>query len=182
MPSPIGHSLFGILLYKILNRQSAKYDVNELFLYLFFANLPDIDFILGFIVNSPNLFHQNITHSLGAAVFAGLIASILLKRKESFFNSFSLFSGLYFSHVVLDYLASASDTSLPFGVALFWPLNHEYYAFPAIIFLDIWRGESNETFFTGILNLHNFLAVMIELLLFLPPIIVVTILYFRKKQ
>jgi hypothetical protein len=173
LPSPIGHSLSGILLYQIFNRHNAKYDVRKLSLYVLIANIPDIDIALGFLVNSPNLYHQSIVHSLGAAIFAGLIAGIVLKWKKGlFFHSFLLFSCLYYSHVILDYLASASDTGYPFGVALFWPLSHEHYVFPVMIFLDIWRGASNESFFSGMINLHNLLAVMIELALFLPPIII----------
>ncbi|KCZ72298.1 putative membrane-bound metal-dependent hydrolase (DUF457) [Candidatus Methanoperedens nitroreducens] len=172
MPSPIGHSLSGILLYQIFNK-NVRYDTRRLFLYIFFSNLPDIDLALGFFVNNPNLYHQSIVHSLGAAVFVGLIASILItKRKELFLNSFLLFSGIYYSHVVLDYLASASDTSYPYGVALLWPLSNEHYVFPFMIFLDIWRGKSNETFFLGLFNYHNLQAIMIELVLFLTLIII----------
>lgn len=183
MPSPIGHSLSGILLYQIFNRHNAKYDVRRLLLYVFFANLPDIDLAIGFLVNNPNFYHQSIIHSLGAAVFAGLIAGIVLMRKKGlFFHSLLLFSGLYYSHVILDYLASASDTGYPFGVALFWPFSNEYYVFPVTIFLDILRGTSNETFFSGMFNLHNLWAVMIELVLFLPLIIIFHCIIFRKHQ
>ena len=181
MPSPIGHSLSGILLYQIFNRQNVKYDTRRLLLFVLFTNLPDIDLALGFFVNNPSLYHQSISHSLGASVLTGFIAGIMLKRKnELYLNSFLLFFTLYFSHVILDYLASASDTSYPFGVAFLWPLSHDYYIFPAMIFLDIWRGSSNETFFSGLFNLHNLWAVLIELSLFLPPILIFHYLISRK--
>ena len=172
MPSPIGHILSGILLYQIFNRHDARYDVRKLFLYVIISNIPDIDIAIGFLVNDLT-FHQGIIHSLGAAIFAGLIAGIvIMQKKELFFNSFLLFTGLYYSHVILDYLASASDKGYPFGVALFWPLSNEYYVFPVMIFLDILRGTSNETLFSGMFNLHNLWAIMIELVLFLPLIII----------
>lgn len=183
MPSPIGHSLSGILLYQIFNRQNARYDPHKLSLYVFFANLPDIDLALGFFVNNPGLYHQSITHSLGASVFAGIIASIMLTgKKELYLNSFLLSAGLYFSHVVLDYLASASDTGYPFGVALLWPLSNDYYVFPIMFFLDIRRGISNETFFSGLFNLHNLWAMLIELALFFPPILILHYSIFRKNN
>ncbi|MCK5217686.1 MAG: hypothetical protein KAJ93_07850 [Methanosarcinales archaeon] len=46
-------------------------------LYIFFSVLPDIDFTLGFIVHDPNLFHQGLTHTLGAAVIAGTIGIMI---------------------------------------------------------------------------------------------------------
>ena len=138
VPSPIGHVLSGILLYQIFSRHDARYDVRKLFLYVIISVIPDIDLAIGFLVNDLK-FHQGVFHSLGAAIIAGLIAGIVQMRKKGlFFNRFLLFSGLYYSHVILDYLASASDTGYPFGVALFWPLSNEHYVFPVMIFLDIW--------------------------------------------
>jgi membrane-bound metal-dependent hydrolase YbcI (DUF457 family) len=180
VPSPIGHILSGILFYQIFNRYDARYDIRKLLLYVIISVIPDIDIAIGFLVNDLK-FHQTIVHSLGAAIFAGLIAGIVLIRKKGlFFNNFSLFSALYYSHVILDYLASASDTGYPFGVALFWPFSNEYYVFPVMIFLDIWRGTSNETLFSGMFNLHNLWAIMIELVLFLPPIIILH--YFSSRR
>lgn len=181
MPSPIGHSLSGILLYQIFSRHDAGYDIRKLFLYILIANIPDIDLAIGIFVNNPNLYHQSNVHSLGAAIFAGLIAGIMQTGKKGlFFNSFLFVSGLYYSHVILDYLASASDTGYPFGVALFWPLSNDYYVFPVKIFLDIWRGTSNETFLSGMFNLHNLQAVMIEVAIFLPLIIISHHFNFRR--
>ncbi|MDO8725836.1 MAG: metal-dependent hydrolase [Candidatus Methanoperedens sp.] len=180
MPSPIGHILSGILLYQIFNRHDARYDVRKLFVYVIISVIPDIDLAIGFLINDLK-FHQGVFHSLGAAIFAGLIAGIVLIRKKGlFFNGFLLFSGLFYSHVILDYLASASDTGYPFGVALFWPFSNEYYVFPVTIFLDILRGTSNETLFSGMFNFHNLWAVMIELVLFLPLIILLHHFIFQK--
>lgn len=182
MPSPIGHSLLGILIYQILNRRASHYNFRELFLYVFIANLPDIDLALGFFVNDPSFYHQSIIHSFGAAVFAGLFISMLHLKKDMFLKTFLIFFGIYYSHVILDYLASASDTSYPYGVTLFWPLNQDLYVFPVMIFSDIWRGKTNETFFSGLFNYHNFEAVLIELAIFLPLIIIVYYFIFRKNS
>ena len=183
MPSPIAHSLSGVLLYLIFNAHEPKYNIPKLFLYIFFANLPDIDLVFGFLLNDPNLYHQTIFHSLGAAILAGFITNIpQMFKKELYINNSLKFILLYYSHIVLDYLGSASDTKYPFGVTLFWPLNHEHYVFPVMIFLDIWRGKSNETFFSGLFNLHNLLAIAIELAIFLPLIIISHYYIFHKKQ
>lgn len=181
MPSPIAHSLLGILLYLIFNPHEPKYNTLKILLYIFFANLPDIDLVFGFLSNDPNLYHQTILHSLGAAILAGLIASInQIVKKELYIKNFLYFTLIYYSHVVLDFLGSASDTKYPFGVTLFWPLRQEHYVFPVMIFLDIWRGKSNETFFSGLFNLHNLWAVLIELAIFLPLIIIVYYSIIRK--
>lgn len=182
LPSPVGHLLCGILIYLIFNRYNNKYSLNVLSLYIFFSVLPDIDFALGFIVRDPNLFHQGLTHTLGAAAIAGTIGSLILRRKGQFINCCLLFTGLYYFHVVLDYIASASDTSYPFGVALLWPFSIEHYSFPVMIFLDIWRGETNTTFIPGLFNFHNFLAILIELMIFLPPILLFYYFSFHKDQ
>lgn len=49
------------------------------------ANAPDLDFVHGFLIDRPNLFHLGISHSLGAAVLFSIGAAFLIDRKEGHF-------------------------------------------------------------------------------------------------
>src|SRR5919109_37383 len=129
MPSPVGHSLTGYLIYRV-----AAKDAEDRWwtfaLYLAAANAPDLDFIPGLLMGNPGRYHHGPSHSVGFAILFGLALSLtmaLFKRGDGMRN-LTVFFSLYFSHVLLDYVGT--DTSFPYGVPLLWPLSHEYYIAP----------------------------------------------------
>jgi inner membrane protein len=168
MPSPVGHSLTGYLIYRVA---AGKIAPNKrwqiLALYLVAANAPDLDFIPGLLMGDPGRYHHGPSHSLGFAILFGLALSLttgLVKLGDGIRN-FTVFFSLYFSHVLLDYLST--DTSIPYGVQLFWPVSHEYYIAPFAFLPDIHRPvSSGMKFITGVLSLHNLWAATVEALLF----------------
>jgi inner membrane protein len=135
-------------------------------LYLFAANAPDLDFIPGLLMGNPERYHHGPSHSLGFAILFGLALSLttaLFKLGDGRRN-FSVFFSLYFSHVLLDYLST--DSSIPYGVPLFWPLSDEYYMAPFAFLPDIHRPvSSGMKFITGVLSLHNLWAATVEFLM-----------------
>jgi inner membrane protein len=166
MPSPVGHSLTGYLIY----RATAKGDANERWwtfaLYLVAANIPDLDFIPGLLVGEPGRYHHGVSHSLGFAILFGLALSLTLAafKLGDGIQNFVIFFSLYFSHVLLDYLST--DTSFPYGVPLFWPLSKEYYIAPFAFLPDIHRPvSSGMKFITGLLSVHNLWAATVEALM-----------------
>ena len=64
---PIGHSLAGFIIYGLFNQKKVwHHDFGSIFLYLFLANLPDIDFIpaiFGFIFGFDAFsgFHRGLS-------------------------------------------------------------------------------------------------------------------------
>ncbi len=173
MPSPIGHSLLGFSIYLIFNKKvKLLQNWKKIFLYIFCANTPDLDFLLGALEGDINKYHHGVTHTLGFSVFLALIVALFLriKKREKVLFSFFLTFLLVFSHVALDLFAQ--DTSPPYGVMLFWPFTGQYFvSFP--LFLLISRGSS----WLSIFNYTNVGALLRELIIFLP---LVAIIYFLR--
>lgn len=134
MPTPIGHSLAGYTIYLASQRKESD-KIRYLILCIFLASLPDLDYLPGFLVGYPNYFHHGINYSIGFAFFCGLLGIIYSKwiRKENILKGFLPFSGIYFSHVFLDFIAA--DTSIPYGEKLLWPFSNNYYISPITFFL-----------------------------------------------
>jgi membrane-bound metal-dependent hydrolase YbcI (DUF457 family) len=138
----------------------------------FWREAPDLDFIPGLLVGEPGRYHHGPSHSLGFAILFGLtvgLAILLLRLGDVIRNSIIFFS-LYLSHVILDYFST--DTSLPYGVPLLWPLSGEYYTAPFAFLPDIHRGAATSTikFIASVFSLHNLWAVTVESLMFIPLI------------
>ena len=180
MPSPIGHSLAGCAIYAGTN-DNYTISWKTLFLYILVANLPDFDFIPGFLLGAPNSFHRGVSHSLGFAFLFGIVLGLLVARNtttQRFFKNMIIFSGLYFSHIFLDLFSM--DTSIPIGEKLFWPVSNEYFSAPFHFFLDIKRKvSSNYEFIATLFSFHNFLAILIEIAVLIPVLALVS---FRKRR
>jgi len=174
MPTPIGHSIMGGILYRGIRQEKKRW--GRLLLYLVVANLADFDFIPGIVLGKPNFFHHGPTHSLGAALLVGLFFGLLLLvvKKENFWLNFFVFSGIYFFHIVLDYFAV--DTTPPYGIPLFWPLVNDYFISPIQIFSDISRGSTNTTFFSGLFLKHNWFSVIKEILILTPILALIALI------
>jgi inner membrane protein len=165
MPSPVGHSLTGYLIYRVAAK-NADDRWWTFALYLVAANAPDLDFIPGLLMGNPGRYHHGPSHSLGFAILFGLALSLTLAlfKLGAGMRNFMIFFSLYLSHVILDYLST--DTSFPHGVALLWPLSNEYYIAPFAFLPDIHRPvSSGMKFITGVLSLHNLWAATVEALM-----------------
>src|SRR5919108_865930 len=172
MPSPVGHSLLGYLIYRGTGAAPAERTWLTLALYLLGANAPDLDFIPGLLLGVPARYHHGPSHSLGCAVLFALAVSgvILFLKLGDFVRKSITFFLLFFSHVMLDYFST--DTSLPYGVPLLWPLSSEYYIAPFAFLPDVHRSVATSTikFIASFFSLHNLWAVTVEAIMFIPPI------------
>lgn len=163
MPSPVGHTLVGLIIFKLFGKQKYKWGPASLFLIIFISNFPDLDFLPGMIIGEPNRFHHGISHSLGfVSIFTCLIYFVV-----RFWNIIDakMISTWFFIlasiHVFMDYFGA--DTTLPYGEPLFWPVSDTYLISPVSIFLDIRRSNDVIQFFPSLFSWHNTLAVIIEI-------------------
>ncbi|MBN1559536.1 metal-dependent hydrolase [candidate division KSB1 bacterium] len=176
MPTPVGHLLAGAILFK-----SQQVNVSFLmFLFiLFFALLPDFDFVFGFFVGDPNRYHHLFTHSIVFVAIAGTVGGIIFAKwcNENIIFSSAIFVSAGISHVILDCLAV--DKSEPFGCPLAWPFSQKFVIFPAPLFSDVIRSSDSSSFFQSLFNLHNLKAVFVEIIVLAPVLFMVWIL--RRK-
>jgi inner membrane protein len=106
-------------------------------LFMLMGNLPDLDFLVGFVFGRPGMFHRGVSHTVLAAVAFGIAAGVYGQwRGYGRFGATALACGAaYLSHLVLD--AVTIDHRPPFGAQFFWPLSSEYYISPVTIFSEI---------------------------------------------
>lgn len=175
MPSPVGHALGGAIValatlrpgLGLSTEASAKVEAwglglgNSGLLVVAAAIAPDIDFLFG--------RHNMETHSLGAAILAGVAVSAW-KRSAPLAVAVTV---AWASHVLFDWLGS--DTTPPLGVMAWWPLSSEYYFANAFFFEAISRRYWLDNFLT-----HNLWAVATEVMLLGPILAVVWLL--RKRE
>jgi membrane-bound metal-dependent hydrolase YbcI (DUF457 family) len=133
------------------------------------ALAPDLDFAAHpFGVR----WHQQHTHSIGAAVIAGLAVALVARLAGSARGSglgVAAFLG-WLSHVVLDFLNV--DTHPPIGIMALWPFSGGFFKFPWPIFMDIGRTLDLHTV------RHNTLAVGWEAV----SLSALLVLAWRKRQ
>jgi inner membrane protein len=170
MPSPVGHSLMGYIIYRATGG-GGESKLTGRALYLFAANAPDLDFLPGLLAGNLSLYHHGPSHSVGFAILFGMIANLFCSRQiYTFLVAFSL----YLSHVVLDYLVQ--DPSAPYGVPVLWPLTGEYYMAPFAFFprFDYLAGPTG-SMLPVIFSFHNLTTIAIEILLLSPLLVLVSV-------
>jgi membrane-bound metal-dependent hydrolase YbcI (DUF457 family) len=165
VPSPVGHALGGAIVSlavgpKGLGAWGVGLGQNAFTLVMLAAVLPDIDFAWG--------GHNRETHSLGAAVIAGLVV-LAWKRDPRLAVAVAL---SWSTHVLFDWLGS--DDTPPLGVMALWPLDSNFYFADAHVFEAISRRYWLENFLT-----HNMWAITKEVLMLGP--IAAALRYWRRK-
>lgn len=170
MPTPVGHTLMGYIVYT--DRKMANWNLTwrDLLIFILVANLPDIDYLPGFLMGKPNKFHHGMTHSISLAVLIGCILGLIyfMKERRNFVKYFFSFSMTYSSHLLLDFLGK--DTSYPYGEQLFWPFSNIYFMSPIAIFSDVHKASSSKIFIQSLFNWNNLGTVVIEAIILLPII------------
>jgi inner membrane protein len=173
MPSPVGHCLAGYIIYRVATKSVGISRWRSIAVYLFAANAPDFDFIPGLLLGDLSRFHHGPSHSIGFSILFGMLASLVFSRR---LHAFVTGSSLYLSHVLLDYLVQ--DPSLPQGVPLLWPLDHEYHMAPFAFFRSFdYLPNSSELrlIMSGFLTIHNLLTLTTEILILSPLLILVSL-------
>jgi membrane-bound metal-dependent hydrolase YbcI (DUF457 family) len=101
------------------------------------------------------------THSLGAALGAGLVAWAITRGRDPWLAIACALA--WASHVLFDWLGS--DTTPPLGVMALWPLSNNYSFANAFIFEAISRRYWLDNFWS-----HNLWAVTKEMLMLGPVV------------
>jgi membrane-bound metal-dependent hydrolase YbcI (DUF457 family) len=178
MPSPVGHGLAGLVLGALFAPAGSRRGARAMAGLALGASLaPDLDFIPGLLLDDPGRYHHGASHGIGAAALAavtGWALARLAPRVGLAPPRAALVAGLaVLVHVLLD--ALAVDTSVPYGVMLWWPLDTRYVISPWTPFLDIQREQTHTAaFFQTLANWHNVRAMLIEAIVFGPVLAVVS--------
>lgn len=161
MPSPVGHALGGAIVALVFDARRPEGRggfarvgtalASPLVLAGAAAGVfPDVDFLWG--------RHNMETHSLGAAVVAGVVAWSWGRGH----GRLALTVGLaWASHVLFDWLGS--DDTAPLGVMALWPFTSTFYFAQAYLFEAISRRYWLDGFLA-----HNLWAVTTEVLMLAP--------------
>jgi membrane-bound metal-dependent hydrolase YbcI (DUF457 family) len=123
---------------------------------------PDLDLL----INN----HRGESHSVGAAMIAGLVA-LAITRRPRWAAAATLAWG---SHILLDWLSN--DTRPPLGVMALWPFTRDYYKAGIEIFPPVSRHYWESRFW-----IYNLKAVVMELLILLP-ITTLVVRFFRGRR
>lgn len=142
-------------------------------LLIFFALLPDVDFLFGFVVGDANRYHHLFTHSFTFVIVAGISGGgrYAKLKKDSWLKSSAYFISAGISHVILDILAL--DQREPFGCPLWSPFSNAFVISPVTIFSDVSRVSDSKYFIQSLFNSHNLKTVLIEMVILIPLLILI---------
>lgn len=158
MPSPVGHALAGLIVAEHLDLDNRRQRLET----VLWACAADIDIVPGLLRANPGAAHAKASHSIGAAVLAGVGAGLFTWwRRRSFFPRFTEVTVAYTSHLVLDYLGKESSQG---GMMLFWPFSQQRVGSRYRWFSTILSESRERGFWKGLFLLHNMKAVAREVL------------------
>ncbi|MEW6299075.1 MAG: metal-dependent hydrolase [Thermodesulfobacteriota bacterium] len=176
MATPIGHALAGYAVYQLRPVATSEGGRERALLWLCvsMAIAPDLDFLPGMLQGHPNLYHQGISHSIGAAcVVSGLTAVLLGLRNGVVWSEWGLLFLAYASHLAVDFWGP--DSRPPYGQPLFWPVSGAYYLAPTPILMGVRHAKNVAAtpgeWIAGVLHPQNLAAVGVEILVMAPVIL-----------
>lgn len=177
MPSTVGHALCGLACYVALRRFKPELIADAprrgILWFLFLANLPDIDMLIGYLFASNYLvYHWGFTHTLAFSLIAGVFASYLAKLAGLMqLRSWWIFALVIASHVLLDLLTGPNwGLNFSYGLKVLWPLWDEKISLPFSLFLGVHHGADN------LFNMHNFYSILIEFAILLPIVLAIAVI------
>ena len=157
MALPIVHATAGYLIYRLDRRRepapSAAPDWGRAVAFMALANLPDVDFLLGFALGQPGDFHRGVSHTVVAALVVGMLLATVTwwRQRGAWWPAALTFTAVYASHLVVD--AMTIDAREPAGAPFFWPVSDAYFMFPFTIFNEILiDGRSRVGFIASIVQ------------------------------
>ena len=140
MPSPIAHAAVGYLVYRkaLKSRPAAParkvFGIPVLLLSaMIFSLLPDLDSLVGVLMQDFGRFHNNGSHSLVIGLAAALLFGLVFsggQRKRFFFWFFFVLAG-YELHVIMDAFTYGR------GVKAFWPFSEVRFLSPVFLFFGL---------------------------------------------
>jgi hypothetical protein len=151
------------------NGEAAHGAVRSGVLFAAAAMAPDLDLLFG--------AHSGPTHGLGAAILAGCIAWVWLRRtgRRRPGVTACAVALAYASHTLLDWLGT--DSAPPIGIMALWPVSRGYYESHLHVFMAISRRYWLPEFWT-----YNLRALARELLMLVPLLTLVLVLRRRPSS
>jgi membrane-bound metal-dependent hydrolase YbcI (DUF457 family) len=164
MGLPIAHAAAGYLVHRAARRsveggrpsiggnRRATAGWRRAAVFMFLGNLPDMDFLVGFVIGFPGMLHRGFSHTVLAAVTFGVAAGAFVRWRwgERFGPAACAFGAVYLSHLVLDYFTI--DTRPPAGGQFLWPFSSEYFIAPVTFFGEIYiDGRTRAAFLSTVL-------------------------------
>ena len=127
------------------------------------ANLPDVDFLFGWIRGHPNQYHQGATHSLLFITAVSLITGWVygFVRKGYGVQAGVLVLMILAGHLLCDIMAE--DTRPPIGIPLFWPFSNTAVHSPISIFGYVQKSSGSRTFISSLFCFHNGWTILREI-------------------
>jgi hypothetical protein len=152
MALPIAHATAGYLVHRLGRRQAPSAGWGRALAFMAIGNLPDVDFLVGFLLGRPGVFHRGVTHTVLAALLFGALAGTIAwwRRWDRWWPAALLCAAAYGSHLLVDFFTI--DQRPPAGAQFLWPLSDAYYLSPVTIFGEILiDGRSREGFVWSVL-------------------------------
>jgi inner membrane protein len=170
MASPIGHSLAGATIY-LWSIKPGKEQLGEflrrhwrpVLLFVILANLPDVDFILGWLTTgNAHAFHHQWTHSFTVAAGAALLAALAFKIRPSFTANWLWYFAVTGSHLLIDFFAGPElGWHRSYAMPLLWPFSNEQFSSPISLLIGARHRDASQ-----LLSLSNWAAAAWEVLVF----------------
>jgi membrane-bound metal-dependent hydrolase YbcI (DUF457 family) len=175
MALPIAHAAAGYLVHRAAHRGPSRGDPAKVWrhaaLFMLVGNLPDFDFLIGFVVGRPGLVHRGVSHSLLAVVVFGALAGWVGRRWRDarFLPNAVAFGAAYASHLLVDWLTM--DSRPPLGGQFLWPFSDTYYISPVPIFGEVWlNGTTRAGFISTVLAWPTMLVLAREIAIVLAVV------------
>lgn len=135
MPTPIGHSLAGLAAFLAAGRRAGARNSFRALGLVSLANLPDIDFLPGYIFGTPRAYHWGPTHSITAAITVGCVVGAGARLGGTrFAPAFLLAIVAYGSHILMDLLLGL-HAHPSVGLQVLWPFSPEKFMLPWSVFV-----------------------------------------------
>jgi len=158
MPSPLAHAAVGYALLRAwqnaLPVEGRVWRIPLSFVWpvlaVFLSLLPDVDAVVGWLGNSLERYHNNLTHSLLMVFVVPLPFGLLLRRLTGvrLKTGVLLSAACYAVHLLMDLVTYGR------GLMLFWPLSQRRFRLPVTLFLGVpWSSPwSSPLYFWMLLN------------------------------
>jgi len=181
MALPIAHATAGYLIQRLDRRPIAWRGWTRALAFAIIGNLPDVDFLVGFVLGRPGEFHRRASHTIVAAVAFGIVAGAFLawRRLDRFWPATLLCAAAYGTHLLVDFFTI--DQRPPSGAPFLWPFSDAYFISPVTVFGEILiDGRSRVGFIRGVLDWPTIAVLARETLIALGAIACVRLVELRR--
>jgi len=171
MPSSIGHVLAGLAVSRLRIARHSSKSPGEDWPYALLAATPDLDVIADIVRRRPIDYHNRRSHSLGAALAAGVATGLMSRAFGGrFLPTMMNGAASYSSHLLLDYFGKEAEDGLP----LLWPMSGHHFAARRPLFRTIYTKKGR--FFTGLMTRRNLQKVAREIAIIVPLVFLADLL------